>query len=171
MMSRGVYYLVIAFLLITGISLMCYQHFTFSVPWLPGKKNIAWDIEAKITFQANKENLPVRVSFAIPTQQPGYKVVNETTASPDYGLNYKEINGQQRAEWSKRLASGNQTLYYRVEVLADEAFKNTLMTVPEVAEILEPEPYYSALMQIKDAAYSRSVDPFTLIRIRTPSFC
>ena len=162
MISRGVYYLVIALLLITGISLMCYQHITYSVPWLPGKKNVAWDIEAKITFQANKENLPVKVSFAIPTQQPGYKVVNETSASPDYGLIYKDVNGQQRAEWSKRLASGNQTLYYRVEVLADEAFNNTLMTVPEVSEILEPEPYYTAMVQIKDAAYSRSVDPFSL---------
>ena len=81
MMSRGVYYLVVAFLSIVGICLMLYQHVTFQVPWIPDNKNIAWDIEAKISFQANTENLPVRVSLAIREPQPGYKVVSEATAS------------------------------------------------------------------------------------------
>lgn len=157
MMSRGVYYLVVAFLSIVGICLMLYQHVTFQVPWIPDNKNIAWDIEAKISFQANTENLPVRVSLAIPEPQPGYKVVSEATASPDYGLIYKE----QRAEWSKRSVSGNQILYYRVQVLADDAFTTNSMTVPEIEEVLEPEPYLSAINQIKDAAYSRSTEPFS----------
>ncbi len=163
MISRGVYYLVIAFLVVTGFLMMLYQHTTFSVPWLPGNKNVVWNIEAKIGFDANTEDKPIKVSFAVPAPQPGYEIVNESSASPDYGLINREYEGERRAEWSKRSAAGRQTLYYRVEVLSDKNYGGgARMNVPEIAEVVEPGSYLSALNQIKDAAYSKSTEPFAL---------
>jgi hypothetical protein len=165
MVSRGVYYIVVALLLITGISLMIYQHVTFEVPWFPTNHNIAWNIEAKINFQTDDDVAkPVKVSFAIPEAQPGFNIVNETTASPDYGLAFTDKDGHTRVEWSKRVANGPQTLYYRIEILADKNATNSLMTVPEVAKVVTPEPYLTAMNQIKDSAYAKSTDVFAFTR-------
>ena len=88
MISRGVYYIVVALLFITGISLMIYEHVTFDVPWFPSSKNIAWDIEAKISFNTPYEDaVPVKVSLAIPESQPGFKIVSENTAFIHTALN------------------------------------------------------------------------------------
>ena len=165
MISRGVYYLVICILLITGISLIVYQHMTFEVPYLPKSNNVAWNIEAKISFEPSNDPLtPVKVSFAIPEQQPGFHIVGENTASPDYGLAFVQKNAHSRVEWTKRNVMGPQTLYYRVEVLADDNATNTLMTVPEVNQLAIGEPYLSVLNQIKDAAFNRSSDTFSFTR-------
>jgi hypothetical protein len=165
MISRGIYYLVVCLLLLTGITLMIYQHLTFEVPFFPTDRNVAWNIEAKINFTANNDSpSPVRVSFAIPEQQPGFSIVNETTASPDYGLAFVEQGGHSRAEWTKRAVQGPQTLYYSIEVLNDHNAKNTMMTVPEITTNTTPEPYLTALNQIKDAAFAHSSDPFSFTR-------
>ena len=104
MASRGVYYLVITLLIVTGIALMVYQHNSFEVPWLPSSKNVAWTAEARISFEPvssteekaldGNSNQSARVSFAIPEAQPGFLITSETTASPDYGFNYVEKIGR-----------------------------------------------------------------------------
>jgi len=174
MASRGVYYLVITLLIVTGIALMVYQHNSFEVPWLPSSKNVAWTAEARISFEPvssteekaldGNSNQSARVSFAIPEAQPGFLITSETTASPDYGFNYVEKQGHSRVEWNKRFVSGPQVLYYRVEFLSAPDATDTLMTVPEISEVVIPEPYLTALTQIKDAAFAKSTDPFSFTR-------
>ena len=162
MISRGVYYIVVALLFIMGISLMIYEHVTFDVPWFPSSKNIAWDIEAKISFNAPyDESVPVKVSLAIPESQPGFKIVSENTASPNYGLYFNDRAGHTRAEWSNRAISGHQILYYRIGILADNSTKNSMVTVPKVARVVLEEPYLTAINQIGNAAWSRSSDPMS----------
>ncbi|MGN1393393.1 MAG: inactive transglutaminase family protein [Succinivibrionaceae bacterium] len=168
MISRGVYYIVVALLLIIGISLMIYQHLNFEIPWLPNNKNVAWNIEAKVSFIPNESKddtvVPVNVSLAVPEVQPGFKIINETTASPDYGVAYNDEEGHSRIEWTKRIVHGPQTLYYRIDVLADNAYTDTMMTVPDIQPVIVEEPYLTALSQIKDAAYAKSSDPFSFTR-------
>lgn len=144
---------------------MIYQHLTFEVPWFPTNNNVAWNIEAKISFNTDEGNpKPIKVSFAIPEPQPGFNIVNETTASPDFGLAFVENNGHTRVEWSKRAVAGPQTLYYRIEVLADQNASNSMMTVPTVEPVVTPEPYLTAMTQIKNAAYAKSTDVFSFTR-------
>lgn len=171
MASRGVYYLVITLLIATGIALMIYQHNSFEVPWLPSSKNVAWTAEARISFdpapstnEQGEINQSAKVSFAIPEAQPGFLITTETTASPDYGFNYVEQKGHSRVEWNKRFVNGPQVLYYRVEFLSAPDATNSLMTVPNVSDVVIPEPYLTALTQIKDAAYAKSTDPFSFTR-------
>ena len=174
MASRGIYYLVITLLIVTGIALMVYQHNSFEVPWLPSSKNVAWTAEARISFEPvssteekaldGNSSQSARVSFAIPEAQPGFLITSETTASPDYGFNYVEKQGHSRVEWNKRFVSGPQVLYYRVEFLSAPDATDTLMTVPEISEVVIPEPYLTALTQIKDAAFAKSTDPFSFTR-------
>ena len=162
MISRGVYYIVVALLFITGISLMIYEHVTFDVPWFPSSKNIAWDIEAKISFNASyDENKPVKVSLAVPDSQPGFRIVSENTASPNYGLFFNDRAGHTRAEWSNRAVTGHQILYYRLGILADNSVKNNMVTVPRVGKVVLEEPYLTAINQIGNAAWSRSSDPLS----------
>ncbi len=168
MVSRGVYYLVVVLLLITGIALMLYQHIKFEVPWLPTNRTVAWTVEAKIGFDAqpnqNNELTPIKVSLAIPEHQPGFTIVDESAASPDYGFAYVDVNGHSRVEWTKRQAQGPQNLYYRIQMLTDENATATAMTVPTVEPVVIPEPYLTALTQIKDSAFAKSSDEYSYTR-------
>ncbi len=177
MASRGVFYLVIALLVVTGISLMFYQHNRFETPWLPSKHNETWTVEAKISFNPSlseiteedgkvngKSNVPATVSLTIPEEQPGFIIVNETTASPDYGFSYEEKNGHTQVQWNKRFISGPQVLYYRIEFLAKDDAEGSFMTVPPVSDVNEQEPFLTALNQIKDVAYNKSSEPFSFTK-------
>lgn len=166
MVRRGVYYLVVALLFLTGIALIVLQHEYNHIPWFPSDKNIAWEIEAKISFDADEDiNKPVKVSLVLPESQPGFKIVNETTASPDYGYTYTDDNkGNIHAVWTKRHAVGPQVLYYRLEMLADENFSQSMMVVPSIPDLVIPEPQLTALKNIKNEAYKKSSDAFSLTR-------
>ena len=161
MVRRGVYYLVVALLFLTGIALIVLQHEYNHIPWFPSDKNIAWEIEAKISFDADEDiNKPVKVSLVLPESQPGFKIVNETTASPDYGYTYTDDNkGNIHAVWTKRHAVGPQVLYYRLEMLADENFSQSMMVVPSIPDLVIPEPQLTALKNIKN-------DPIAMEKLR-----
>ncbi len=165
MISRGVYYIVVTLLFVTGLALMIYEHVTFEVPWFPNQKNIAWNIEAKISFNTpTDEPQSVKVSLAIPESQPGYHIFSENTASPNYGLFFNNVNGHSRAEWTKRMVSGPQILYYRLGILADKSSENNMITVPSVKEVVLEEPYLSAMQQIGNAAWNKSSDPYSFTK-------
>ena len=117
MVSRKPFYLLVALLYIVGLGMTFYHHIALDVPLTPGEKRQIWSIEAKLEFEATGE--PVIASLAIPGTQPGFTLMNENAASPGYGLSFVEKDGDARAEWSIRAASGRQELYYRVDMMAD----------------------------------------------------
>ncbi|WP_290435680.1 UUP1 family membrane protein, partial [Aeromonas caviae] len=126
MVSRKPFYLLVALLYIVGLGMTFYHHIALDVPLTPGEKRQIWSIEAKLEFEATGE--PVIASLAIPGTQPGFTLMNENAASPGYGLSFVEKDGDARAEWSIRAASGRQELYYRVCPLytsdaADDPFR------------------------------------------------
>jgi hypothetical protein len=117
MASRKPFYLLVGLLILAGASLSLHRHYTYDIPWLPGEKRQTWSIEAKVEFEATGGE--VLASLAIPNTQPGFTQLNQQTASPGYGLAFTERkNGGQRADWSIREASGEQALYYRVDMLS-----------------------------------------------------
>ena len=59
MVSRGVFYVVTAILLITGILFMGYQHVTFDIPFLPGQMRQVWTVEAKVEFEPTQAGAPL----------------------------------------------------------------------------------------------------------------
>lgn len=156
MNNRWPFYLLCAVLLIGGLSLMNYRHITDNVPWLPGQQSSVWSLEARVTLEAKGQ--PVSVSLAIPATQSGFELLQEYTASPGYGLNFVERNGGRRAEWTVRAAQGTQSLYYRVDMLA-QLKRNDIGTPPIVVELPRvPEPYGSVAEQLLKSAHQKSSD-------------
>ncbi|ART81708.1 gonadoliberin III [Oceanisphaera profunda] len=163
MYSRKPFYIIVAALFLIGFALMLQRHFVYEVPWLPGEKRQIWSIEAKVEFEAKGK--PVKASLAIPGSQPGFTLMNESAASPGYGLAFVEAKGGSRAEWSIRNASGPQELYYKVDMMHDPFAKAPLSTeIPRIAQTEVPEPYATAMDQVLTQAKERSADGLTLAR-------
>lgn len=163
MYSRKPFYIIVAVLFLAGLALMLQRHFVYEIPWLPGEKRQIWSIEAKVEFEAKGK--PVKASLAIPGSQPGFTLMNESAASPGYGLSFVEANGSSRAEWTIRNASGHQELYYKVDMMLDPFAKAPLSTqLPAMMEVEVAEPYATAMDQVLSLAEVRSADGITLTR-------
>lgn len=162
MVSRGVFYVVTAILFITGLLLSLYQHFTFEIPFLPGSQRQVWTVEAKIEFEPNSNNAAT-VDFALPALQPGFTQLSQNTASVGFGTSYVTKKDQPYVEWTKRNAIGLQSLYYRAEFLYDKNAVDSSMRVPKINEVVEPEPYMTAMQEIVKIAQEKSASPFSFV--------
>lgn len=163
MHTRKPFYVIVATLFIVGVALLLHRHFVYEEPWLPGEKRSIWSVEAKVKFEANGK--PVKVSLAIPSSQPGFTLMNESAASPGYGLSFVEQDGTKRAVWTIRQANGPQELYFKVDMMRDPFASDLLdLSIPESVDTLTEEPYASVMDQMLLSAEQRSVDAMSLTR-------
>ena len=161
--NRTTLYGLVAVLLVLGIGWTWYRHVAFDVPWFPDASRSIWSIEAKVEFDAAEE--PVKLSLAIPDTQPGFEIVAEHTASPGYGLAFLEREDNRRTEWSTRKASGQQTLYYQVDMLVrPDTFDERVGVPPPLEAVTYAGPEATAVKQLLQRARSRSADAFTMAR-------
>lgn len=160
MVSRGVFYLVTAVLFVAGLLLMIYQHVTFEIPFLPGQQREVWSVEAKVEFEPNNTGAAT-VDLAMPPVQPGFTQISQSTASLGFGISYVLKQNNSYVEWTKRNPIGLQTVYYRANFLRDDSAQESSMTIPELKQNTEPEPYATAMREIADAAQKRSANPFS----------
>ncbi|NQX88441.1 MAG: inactive transglutaminase family protein [Halioglobus sp.] len=122
MSQNRTFYAILFALALTGVALAILRHLTTGIPLLPGQEQSVWLVEARIDFDA--EGGPVTASFALPEMElPGFDLFEEQSASPGYGFAILTSGRARRAEWTKRDALGEQSLYYSaqlVESLRDE---------------------------------------------------
>ena len=111
-------YSVVILILFTGIGLILYKHLVLGFPLMPDEKKFVWTIEAKIDFQAQGE--PIIVSLALPPRNPRLTFMEEDFASPNYGFSELASNYERRGQWSKRIAEGAQTAFYRLSVYEND---------------------------------------------------
>ncbi|MDZ7852897.1 MAG: UUP1 family membrane protein [Halomonas sp.] len=162
-MSRLPFYLIVAFLLVSGVVMSIHRHVQFEVPWTPGEQRQVWEIEAQVNFMA--DGGPAKVNMALPSSQQGFRILTEHTASPGYGLAFLEEDGGRRAEWTTRQATGDQQLYYSVQALVAPASRNPQIESPPLRrDIVWETPYNTAASQVIERAWARSADPFTFAR-------
>ena len=103
--------------------------------------------------------------LAIPNTQPGFTQLNQQTASPGYGLSFVERESGTYAEWSIREANGDQSLYYKVDMLVDPfAIPDEQTVIPSAKPNVEKEPYATAAQMILERAIERSSSNYTLAR-------
>ena len=105
---------VVLVLVLLGSAVAIYKNMMLGFPLLPGESARIWDVEARISFRAN--NGPVNVSLAMPEPGRQFSVLDATYASPGYGFRQVDRDGIERVEWTRRDASGQQTLYYKIKV-------------------------------------------------------
>jgi len=155
---------IVGLLLVLGLGQSLHRHYSYGVPWIPGVEKSVWSIEARIQFIAR--NQPVSVNLRRPTDQAGFSVLDESGASPGYGLNFIDDAGLPTAQWTVREANGRQTLFYRVEVLERDGSTGDFEQEPPPS--LQPpswqEPYATAVEAVLDRAIGLSADPFSLTR-------
>lgn len=121
MKSRIPFYIFTGVLMMLGVIMMMFRHYTYNVPWTPGSKQQIWEVEARIEFNALGK--AVKASLAAPKTQPGYTLIGESAVSAGYGISYVQTKTRRRAEWSIRQANGPQTIYYKTQFLVDPQAK------------------------------------------------
>ncbi len=114
MTSRNQIYLISSVLIFIGLGLTLYKYFFLYFPLTPGSVRTVWNVEAKITFDADSQL--VSANLALPSKQSGYEILDETFASSGYVFNIESQGEQRRAIWSEDKASGQQNLYYSLQV-------------------------------------------------------
>ncbi len=112
--------IVLLLLALAGISIAVARSVQTGMPFLPGLERSVWLVEARIDFDA--EGGPITASLSLPDAQiPGFELVEEQAASPGYGFSIIEEDGNRRAEWTRRSASGEQALYYSAQLVESGA--------------------------------------------------
>ncbi|MTI12358.1 inactive transglutaminase family protein [Sansalvadorimonas verongulae] len=111
--KKQVLFVVMA-LVVLGLSVAIYKNVSLGFPFFPGESALIWDVEAKVTFKA--EDGPAMVSLAMPEPGGHYSILDSTHATPGYGFRSVEHDGVERVEWTRRTASGQQNLYYKIKV-------------------------------------------------------
>lgn len=161
-MSRLSFYLIVSLLMVSGIALSLYRHLQFEVPWTLGEERQVWEVEALVTF--NALGGPAIVDLALPSDQEGFRLLSQNTASPGYGLSFLEEKGARRAQWSIREAAGEQRLYYSAQFLVTPGSSSPVLEAPALRDIVWERPYDTAAAQVIERAWRRSADSFTFAR-------
>ena len=157
MKSRFPLSLMVLFLITAGLGLTLYKHLVLGFPLLGEDTSTVWSIEARVNFQANGG--PTQASLTLPDQQAGVRILDESFASPGYGINQFEEEGQRRAEWSIREAKGKQDLFYKVKLHLEPDAQLQPEDPPEdIKKTLFPEPYQTATDSLIQEVHDRSAD-------------
>ena len=164
MSSRLQIILFTLFLSSIGIAIALYKWLVLDIPFTPNESISIYRVGAKITFEA--QDRPVRISLALPQEQSGIRLISTQAASQGYGYNIIETEHGKRAEWSRRKASGEQTIFYNVDVAIDANWH--VKKSDEVLSNQAEENLDSWDNQTRDAAkallaevYSYSADPYS----------
>jgi len=119
MSSRAQVYLLALVFIASGLGLTLYKNVALNFPLSPGSLTRVWEIEAKVTFWAKPQT--ITVDLALPQSQDGYQIIDETFASSGYGFDIRKKGTQRRANWTRREAGGQQTLYYKLKIAHQKA--------------------------------------------------
>lgn len=104
-------YLLVAALVATGLSILLYKVVRLDFPLTPGVSSSAWEVEVKVVFETYDR--PVKVELQVPGSRTSLPILNENFISRGFGLSTMRIDSHRLAIWSKRVAGGPQSLYYR----------------------------------------------------------
>ncbi|PKM37625.1 MAG: hypothetical protein CVV06_04885 [Gammaproteobacteria bacterium HGW-Gammaproteobacteria-10] len=164
---------VLAFILVGLSAAVSYYKVTeLNLPLLPVEDEIIWAVEAKVSYKPSPG--PSKVDLMLPKQIPGYMFLDENFVSGRYGLTLESVNQNRVAQWAVRRPAGEQTLYYRMQIVPGdkETFIDKKVPYPEEPEY--PEIMQTAVSALLDDVRSKSADikSFTqelLRRLNAPS--
>jgi hypothetical protein len=160
MTQRGPFIFLIFLLIAAGVGTAAYRHQEFRIPLLPGEQQSVWEVEARIQYDAR--NGPTQVFLSLPPNQDALRMVSETGASSGFGFEVESLRAQRRAHWTKRDASGEQILFYKLRFVQDPGYTVDHLPPTRMSQPTWDEPYQTAAQQILQAAMPISADSRTL---------
>ncbi len=137
MQNKKVYYLSVGILAFIGLALALYKALILGVPLVPCERDVVWQIEAKINFDA--QDSAVKVSLILPPSTEGYKILEEDVTTAGYDYEKISVGANERAVWSAEKRSGSQTLYYRVTYYD---VRNSFAKATDESPSLSDKPFY-----------------------------
>ncbi len=160
-MNRLHLILLSATLALCGLGLFLYKAIFLDFPLVPGQLIPVWTVEAQVTFRAS--NRPVKVELLIPTSNSHYQTLNEKFISRDYGFHLERQDGNRKAVWAVRKASGRQNLFYSTTVKMVEPEDDKVKNTPPLTLPPWEGPKHVAAESILAASKEHSTDFETLI--------
>ncbi len=166
MISNRVLYFIAFSLMALGLFTALMRHEQTQIPFLSNEKKDVWMLEARIDFEAQPAT-PITVSLSLPSDTKEYKLYFEQSVSAGYGFSMVQKEGVKRGEWSLRQAKGEQTLYYKTQVV-----KETSIDLPPLegaqtqskSEILWSDSESIAAEELISQAYAKSSNNLTFTR-------
>lgn len=156
--------LFIMILVLTGLGLTIYKATYLGFPLTPGEKRTVWSVEATVDFVAEGKK-PVEVSLALPDLQDNYAMMNEDSASLDYGVTMETVNSVRRVVWAKREAKGKQRLYYKLKFYYDDKVSSDYNVYEKPKRDRQPYEFTGASKvaaeTLADLVRDRSAGPVT----------
>jgi len=148
-------------LILIAVATMTYKVKILDFPLFSGEEKSVWNVEAKVKFTGHGNN--VFVSLALPDAQKGMYVYNENASSPNYGYTTATSDGYLRGEWAKRKVSGEQTLYYSIDIVTDEEYNpENLKEYEHKFSIEASSVILQAAAAIMEDAYEHSADDISM---------
>lgn len=158
MNQKRTFHTILILLALSGIVTAVFRHLSTGTPFLPGQEESVWLVEARVDFDAMGG--PVSASLSLPdVNLPGFELFEEQAASPGYGFDILTERGNRRAEWTKRDAQGEQSLYYSAKLVESDGdgssdFDET--TQSEELQVYWEEAQELAAKQLIDLAHEKS---------------
>jgi 7 transmembrane helices usually fused to an inactive transglutaminase/Inactive transglutaminase fused to 7 transmembrane helices len=156
---KNIHVKILALLLtILGLSIAFYKVTYLGMPLTPQEKTESWTIEAAVKISAASG--PTKVSLYIPKDPPGFEVLDEDFIAANFGLATNNDLTNRQAVWAIRRMKGDQSLYYRIEIVPDPASAQARL-LPEPSAVKTPEylPAEKEIIQsILDSVRQHSAD-------------
>ena len=171
MKSKNQIILFSIFLIAASVALVSYKIYYLNFPLFQDETSNIWNIEAKITFDSQKEKSAL-VSMALPPSQNGFITINEESSSPNYGYTNSVIDNVKKGVWSKREPqSGEQTLYYSIDLIKDRYFKTEPAQFEQTIQAEEAaHPISQAASSIIENIYQKSANSITFASLLIKEF-
>ncbi len=160
MRQKGPFLFLVGLLVVAGLVTAIFRHETYGIPFLPGTQQTVWQIEAKVEYAATGRS--TQVLLTLPPDQDGFRVINESGASSGFGFEVSYQGEQRRAHWTKRSASGEQILYYKLDVVQDPGHRVPAASPGPAGTRDWDEPYLTAALQVLQSAIPESADDLSL---------
>lgn len=156
-MKKTQLYLLAFIIAVVGLAGFYYKWKVLRFPVEPQSESEVWELQARVEFSARSG--PNKVTLQIPSNPPGYAVIDENFVARNYGMNIDEPGrGAREVQWQIRRASGTQTLYYRATIYRDEhPAPDPVEPKPPKAKTYE-EPFATARVTLLEQVRDRSVD-------------
>lgn len=173
MNTRHLYILAFG-LVLCGLGLFLYKTIVLQFPLVPDTSALLWNLEVQARFTA--QDKPIKIGIYIPRNTAEFVILDENFISQGYGLiTTTPEEGNRRAIWSIRKASGKQSLYYRAVIrrMASNYEPGEPKTSPLTKPTLE-SPLLEAAQALAKDLLSKSADTETFVqalikRIHNPS--
>jgi hypothetical protein len=171
MKSKNQIILFSIFLIAASVALVSYKIYYLNFPLFQDETSNIWNIEAKIRFDSQKEKSAL-VSMALPPSQNGFITINEESSSPNYGYTNSVIDNVKKGVWSKRQPqSGEQTLYYSIDIIKDRYFKTEPTQFEQTIQTEEAaHPISQAASSIIENIYQKSANSITFASLLIKEF-